>query len=197
VATCIQCLQGYHLACLGCECSVCTKGIYEETQEEPTSQDTDASLLEDTSQDDTENERPSSIRGGKRTRRLKRDDALKDQQSTGRKRAARLFPLDREAPCEWRGLKNAGGGTSPISGCINGLQQARHHGPDKSTSNNDTGNVHRVCHRCHNRWHAANNKDYDWNNTVMQSHSPRPMTEQEKWWVEAKDYGLEFKAIKD
>lgn len=116
---------------------------------------------------------------GTKRRGLKRDAALKDQQSTGRKRAARWFPLDRDAPCEWKGLSNCGGAIG-ILGCHEGTQQARHHGPDKSVSNNEVGNVHRICHACHNRWHAANNKHYDWNSTQVVPHSPRPQNEQEK-----------------
>jgi hypothetical protein len=27
--------------------------------------------------------------------------------------------------------------------------------------NNDEGNVHRICSHCHNKWHAANDDDYD------------------------------------
>lgn len=91
-----------------------------------------------------------------------------------------MYPLHREQPCEWQGLTNSGGGKYPILGCVTGLQESRHHGPDKSTSNNEEGNVHRICHRCHNRWHAANNKEYDWNNTVPPPHRPRPMTDEER-----------------
>ena len=117
-------------------------------------------------------------RTGSRTQ--KRDAYLKDQQSTGRKRAARLYPLDKDKDCEWKGLSECGGGTRPIVGCVSGKQQSRHHGPDKSTSNNSEGNVHRICHRCHNRWHAANNKEYDWTSTTVKGHLPRPQTPQEK-----------------
>ena len=97
---------------------------------------------------------------GRAPRSLKRDAALKDQQSTGRKRAARLYPLDRSAACEWRDKVNCGGGSNPIKGCDDGVQLNRHHGPDKNTLNNDEGNVHRICAHCHNRWHAANDPDY-------------------------------------
>lgn len=109
---------------------------------------------------------------GKRKRRNKRDAALRDQQSTGRKRAARLYPLDRNADCEWAGSDAAGGGTHPIPGCgrrsntVRGKQQARHHGPDKNTLNNEPGNVHRICHSCHNAWHAVNDPDYVWGTKV-------------------------------
>ena len=94
-------------------------------------------------------------------RKGKRDATLRDQQSTGRKRAAVKYPLDFTGPCEWRNLKSAGGGKHPIVGCREGLQQARHHGPDKNTLNNDEGNVHRICHKCHNRWHANNDPEYE------------------------------------
>lgn len=94
-------------------------------------------------------------------RRWQQDSSLKDQQSTGRKRAAKLYPLNPESPCEWRGLRFAGGGKFPIVGCITGRQQARHHGPDKNTLNNEGGNVHRICHTCHNRWHANNDSGYE------------------------------------
>ena len=93
-------------------------------------------------------------------RTYKRDSTLKDQQSTGRKRAAKLYPLNPGLPCEWQGLRFAGGGDTPIVGCTNGTQQARHHGPDKNTLNNDKGNVHRICHLCHNRWHTENDDGY-------------------------------------
>lgn len=125
------------------------------------------------------NEQRHISRSGNSTRGLKRDSALKDQQSTGRKRAARMYPLHREAPCEWRGKANCGGGPYPIIGCISGLQEARHHGPDKNVSNNEEGNVHRICHFCHYNWHAKNNADYDWNSTSVNPHNPRQALEQE------------------
>lgn len=108
-----------------------------------------------------------------------RDTNLKDPQATGRKRAAKMYPLDRTAPCEWQGLSNVGGGKYPIVGCVTGLQQDRHHGPDKSVVNNDEGNVWRICSRCHNRWHSKNNKEYDWTNTAPPPHKPRPQTPEE------------------
>jgi hypothetical protein len=91
---------------------------------------------------------------------LKSNKDLKDVLSTGRKRAAVLFPIDPEAACEWRGLKNAGGGINPIVGCVQGKSTNRHHGPDKSVLNNTQGNVHRICSTCHNRWHAKNDELY-------------------------------------
>lgn len=126
----------------------------------------------------------------------KDDSALKDQQSTGRKRAARWFPLDPTVLCEWAGKTNCGGGKHPITGCVGSLQQARHHGPDKNTLNNEKGNVHRICHTCHNRWHTLNDDGYVWNQ-VHEPHSPETATAEdfqksEEFWsgrkvIEAKD----------
>lgn len=88
---------------------------------------------------------------------------LKDEKSTGRKRAANLYPIDKEnpGPCEWKGLKNCGGGRRPIIGCVNGFQQERHHGPVKKTTRNEEGNVHRICERCHVHWHEMNDLIYN------------------------------------
>lgn len=129
-------------------------------------------------------------------RTYKDDSALKDQQSTGRKRAARMYPLDETVSCEWAGKKNCGGGKFPIVGCLGNLQQARHHGPDKNTLNNEGGNVHRICHSCHNRWHTLNDEGYDWT-AIQPRHEPFEATildisENEDWWqgrktVKAKD----------
>lgn len=104
-------------------------------------------------------------------RTYKDDSSLRDQQSTGRKRAAKAYPLNAEAACEWRMQSNCGGGEHPIVGCHAGLQQARHHGPDKQTLNNDLGNVHRICHQCHNRWHTLNDDGYIWGH-LYNPHDP-------------------------
>jgi hypothetical protein len=95
-------------------------------------------------------------RGGQ----LKDRADVTDWESTGRKRAAKLYPLNRENDCEWKGLKLAGGGPVPILGCLAGKQEAIHHGPDKNTLSNFVGNVHRICHTCHNRWHTLNDSFY-------------------------------------
>lgn len=126
----------------------------------------------------------------------KDDSVLKDQQSTGRKRAARWYPLDENALCEWAMKKNCGGGKFPITGCAMNLQQARHHGPDKNTLNNEKGNVHRICHSCHNRWHTLNDPDYVWGG-VQNEHDPhtcgmQDIVDNEEFWrgravVTAKD----------
>lgn len=99
-------------------------------------------------------------------------EELSDPHSTGRKRAAQLYPLDKEAPCEWKGKKNCGGGRVPITGCTHGLQVARHHGPVKNTTRNQLGNVHRICTRCHNHWHELNDLIYDEREYGMLPHDP-------------------------
>lgn len=172
--TCSMCTIGYHSSCQGglCACSH-TQGVLAPS---PTSKDED----EPTGEDEEVRGSHRQRNGGRNANSSGRRDAvLKDQQSTGRKRAARLYPLNRESPCEWQGSASCGGGLKPILGCVLGKQEARHHGPDKSVSNNEEGNVHRICHACHNRWHAANNADYDWNSTTVQAHNPRPQTEKE------------------
>ncbi len=91
----------------------------------------------------------------------KDSDELKDPKSTGRKRAAELYPLTPGLVCEWAGLKKAGGGPAPIIGCTGRPATHRHHGPDKDTTNNSPGNVHRICTHCHNTWHGANDPIYE------------------------------------
>ena len=92
--------------------------------------------------------------------------SVTDLESTGRKRAAKLYPIPKEGEpgypmvCEWAGLAAAGGGVIPIIGCFDGLAKAIHHGPDKNTLSNFVGNVHRICATCHNRWHTINDKYY-------------------------------------
>jgi hypothetical protein len=133
----------------------------------------------------------------KEFRTYKDDSALRDQQSTGRKRAAKMYPLAEDQPCEWRMRKNCGGGKFPIVGCADGMQQARHHGPEKNTLNNDKGNVHRICHSCHNRWHTMNDPGYIWA-AAHEPHNPYSATVvdialNEEFWqgkkiVKARDY---------
>lgn len=93
-------------------------------------------------------------RGGQ----IKEADSVTDLESTGRKRAKLLFPIMEDMPCEWQGLKLAGGGVVPITGCLKGAAADIHHGPNKSTLGNYVGNVHRICKSCHNRWHSINDK---------------------------------------
>lgn len=85
---------------------------------------------------------------------------MRDPISTGRKRAARLYPLRAGQVCEWAWKKNVGGGVVPIVGCTGRPAVHIHHGPDKSTLNNERENISLVCNFCHNRWHVANDKYY-------------------------------------
>jgi hypothetical protein len=92
---------------------------------------------------------------------IKDNDAVTDVESTGRKRAAVAYPIEPGSTiCEWAKLKFAGGGVNPIIGCNGNFATNRHHGPDKSTLNNERGNVHRICPTCHNRWHTVNDEHY-------------------------------------
>lgn len=94
-------------------------------------------------------------------RALKDGANVRDILSTGRKRAVEAAPIDSEAPCEWSGLLNAGGGVRPIVGCRENKQKHVHHGPDKNTLNNAVGtNLHRICSKCHNYWHTLNDPYY-------------------------------------
>lgn len=115
---------------------------------------------------------------------VKDPESVKDRHSTGRKRAAQLYPIFRGNPCEWQGKKNCGGGHS-IVGCIEGLQQDRHHGPVKDTLRNEPGNVHRICKKCHNRWHAVNDPLYDEEEYNKLPHNPEEATELELLTSEA------------
>jgi len=83
-----------------------------------------------------------------------------DPISSGRKEAARKFPIEKGQKCEWAWLAAAGGGVAPITGCPGYPAEDIHHGPDKNTLRNVVGNVHRICTYCHNRWHGANDPHY-------------------------------------
>lgn len=89
---------------------------------------------------------------------------LRDPKSTGRKRAAQLYPINSDDPCEWRGLRNCGGGRRPIIGCLDGTQKHRHHGPVKDTTRNEQGNVHRICTDCNLYGSRVLNTNLDWIN---------------------------------
>lgn len=104
---------------------------------------------------------------------------LKDAKSTGRKRAAELYPIIDNAACEWKGQKNCGGGDYPIIGCLDGKQQHRHHGPVKDTTRNQQGNVHRICTPCHNHWHELNDINYDARRFGLLPHDSEPASPEE------------------
>jgi len=82
-----------------------------------------------------------------------------DQLSSGRKRAARKFTIEPGTVCEWAWKKFNGGGIEPVFGCSGRTARHIHHGPDKSTLNNDRAtNISIVCTFCHQLWHARNDK---------------------------------------
>lgn len=121
----------------------------------------------------------------------KKRKELKDSESTGRKRAAKLYPINSNLDCEWKGKKNCGGGRRPIIGCIDGKQEHRHHGPVKKTTYNHEGNVHRICASCHVRWHEINDLVYDLDDYNKLPHMPEPasleeVTQNHLDWVSGK-----------
>lgn len=97
---------------------------------------------------------------------------LRDPISTGRKRAAQLYPIDPVAACEWQRKRNCGGGRVPIIGCLEGLQKDRHHGPVKDTTRNERNNVHRLCYACHHHWHELNDLEYNTKDFNLLPHQP-------------------------
>lgn len=107
----------------------------------------------------------------------KSPEDVTDRHSTGRKRAAQLYPIFKNKSCEWQGLKDCGGGPKPIVGCIDGKQTHCHHGPVKDTLRNEPGNVHRICVKCHNRWHAVNDPIYNEEEYDKLPHNPKPADE--------------------
>lgn len=96
--------------------------------------------------------------------------------SAGRKRAAVEYKIYPDKDCEWRFKANCGGGKYPIIGCRRGVQQNRHHGPVKDTTRNEPKNVHLICARCHNEWHAKNDPVYNKEEFELLPHDPRMMT---------------------
>lgn len=108
---------------------------------------------------------------------------VENAQSTGYKRATKMYKSLYGKRCEWAGLLLAGGGVQPIPGCMGNEATDLHHGPDKNTFNNakmsvgigDTENVHLICSWCHNGWHAANDQfygEYDRSTDMVRPHTP-------------------------
>lgn len=91
---------------------------------------------------------------------IQSERVYKDAVSTGRKRAAELYPIQVGQVCSWAWSKVCGGGVEPITGCTGRPATNIHHGPDKSTFSNEASNISVICTFCHNRWHVANDKYY-------------------------------------
>ena len=111
---------------------------------------------------------------------------LTDPKSTGRKRVARMYPIEPGMACEWARMKDNGGGPYPVIGCMGSPASDLHHGPDKNTLNNSKmsvgigfgENVHRICSDCHNSWHAANDPHYpEYDRVEKQAEPWLPMIE--------------------
>jgi len=142
--TCTMCQYSYH--------GLCKKARREKTH-----------LICCCSEKETESPIITVVKSTAARIRKKKDRALlRDPLSTGRKEAAALYPIEAGVTrCEWASLAKAGGGIKPIVGCMGNFASDRHHGPDKNTTSNQKGNVHRICSFCHNRWHADNDEFYD------------------------------------
>lgn len=167
MSACVSCGRGFHR-----ECHRCSKGKCHPELESATS----VLLING---EGTEIEEENEPNQEKPKKRKSARENLKDPKSTGRKRAAQLYPIDSDAACEWRGFRNCGGGRRPIIGCLDGSQTHRHHGPVKETTRNELGNVHRICHDCHNHWHELNDLVYDEREFNLLPHQPVPATDQE------------------
>lgn len=168
---CLNCGRGLHEFCNSCECCLpeTNGGISEDKNANIARPKESNKRRAHESSSDGETEQPE------RGRPVKSPEDIKDRHSTGRKRAAVLFPIFADEACEWRSLSNCGGGKYPIIGCVDGKQQHRHHGPNKDPLRNNPGNVHRICDNCHNIWHSQNDKDYH----PDIKHNPRPATTEE------------------
>jgi hypothetical protein len=172
MARCLECAGDFHNLCERGGCSNC-----HEIQEGPNGADVETLSDEDLSAGGFRRLSPDERKTGadrrRTSERTKNDRQLKDPHSTGRKRAVTLHGhADPTQPCEWQGKANCGGGRFPILGCVAGVQENLHHGPDKNTLNNERTNIHKICSQCHNRWHTLNDVDYEWDG-VHEPHSPR------------------------
>jgi hypothetical protein len=175
MSMCPMCLAGLPSSCLTGSC------VPTEIQDQAVLLSPTLPLIGTTDDNSMDEEQSYDKRSRQSRSRTKSRRGLSDSQSSGRKEAAKKYPLEATKPCEWQGLANCGGGDYPILGCVEGgFQQARHHGPDKNVSSNFEGNVHRICHYCHYRWHAKNDKTYDWNAGSWPLHNPRPLTPAEQ-----------------
>lgn len=146
---CSACGRGFHRECVK-GCKKCHKGKKNETFSEGSKKNASTTIREPKKLD------------------------LRDPKSTGRKRAAELYPIEVGMPCEWKGLRNCGGGRNPIIGCIDGVAKHRHHGPVKDTTRNERGNVHRICTACHVHWHELNDIEYNEKDNNLLPHAPVP-----------------------
>lgn len=167
--TCWPCRRGQHKGCAGeltdafiCQCD----HVNAAPPPVPVGTFGDALGL-DSAESNALNLESDGYDSSKRTRRLKNDDAVTDQQSTGRKRAAKMYPLKDEhgnpLPCDFANKPQClpkfmevqidGCGVRP--GTLSGKAQARHH-HDYNTLNNERSNVGLLCTSCHNLLHARN-----------------------------------------
>lgn len=185
-------------------CWGCVVGLHHECYD-PQSVETDGNIVVTGTADDEPfvelfvcccSLRPAEVEPGESIekrgvgRPVKELSEITDITSTGRKRAAMLYPIFPGMTCEWAWLKRAGGGIAPIVGCAgNKIHESRtgsdrgdrHHGPSKNVLNNSPGNLHRICTFCHATWHQANDRYYS---------KPRPPADQE--WLPDPQHGISY-----
>lgn len=122
---CYECVRGFCGSCLRGNC-LCSHVISEMQDFTPT-----IIGVEETQPAIGSN---AEARAKSRVRSQKPNEHVEDPESTGRKRDARLFPLNPDKPCEW---------------CKSNSQQKHLHFPDTDPLNNEPQNVHRVCTTCY------------------------------------------------
>lgn len=129
VGECYECVRGLCGSCLGGECNCTHVFLVEAETFTPT-------IIEVGFNDSSNSDQTELLQRApeQRVRSQKPNEHVEDPESTGRKRDARLFPLDPTKPCEW---------------CKSNSQQKHLHFPDTDPLNNEPQNVHRVCKQCH------------------------------------------------
>lgn len=158
-------------------CVSCATGMHWECTRHQHDKAKDCDCVPQSDEGTVEFDFTGSSRGPTDSKKLRAN--IKDKHSTGRKRAARLYPIESGSSCEWRMQGNCGGGLRPIIGCIEGFASDRHHGPIKDTLHNELGNVHRICSDCHNHWHELNDLIYDETKYRLLPHDPHIETIEE------------------
>jgi hypothetical protein len=123
---------------------------------------------------------------------------LTDPKSTGRKRQARMYPIQKGQACEWAGKLIRLADLPEVVGCINSPATDLHHGPDKNTLNNEKvtwwegpigthENTHLICSDCHNSLHAKHDAFYPEYDRVKQQAQP--------WMPSHVDYGFQYELV--
>jgi hypothetical protein len=103
-----------------------------------------------------------------------------DPKSTGRKRQAEMYPIQKGQACEWASKFITLGDLPAIVGCVNNPATDLHHGPDKNTLNNESAsrgvgvldNTWAICSECHNGAHSKHDDFYPEYDRIAQQAQP-------------------------